>query len=72
MNQKTKIGWKLRWINEYRNKESYDFHITPVLTYCKSVITNEFGSGIAKGIAIEWGHWAVSLLRYKLKFNQNN
>jgi hypothetical protein len=40
----------------------YDFHLTPVLTYTK--ITR--GESIGKCIALEWGHWAFYIGRFKL------
>lgn len=62
----TKHKYRFRWINEFGKKTNYDIHITPVLTYTKTEVQNEFGNGIAHSISLEWFCWAVSIMRYKL------
>lgn len=49
---------RFKIINGLRqNPADWDFHITPVLTYSQSIEPE----GYAKGLAIEWGHWALAV-----------
>lgn len=66
-NSKSKKYWKYRFIDE-SNENNYDFHITPVLTFAKANIENEFGSGYGYGIYLDWGHWAIGVMRIIYKF----
>jgi len=47
------------------DKEKYDFHITPVLTYSYKKSLN----GSAKCLALEWGHWACYIALLKLNLD---
>jgi len=46
-----------------QNPVDHDFHITPCLTYGSS---DRMEEGYAKGIGIEWGHWAIVFGIYTL------
>jgi len=59
--------WKFRWINEYKKRDNYDIHITPVITFNQTTINNELGSGVSHAIALEWLCFAVAIMRYKVK-----
>lgn len=59
-----KIKWKIKFIgltDVTWNK--YDFHLTPVLSFCKASNITETDEGVAHGLSLEWGHWAIILLR---------
>ena len=43
----------------------YDFHLTPVLTF--SHVKHEESKGWC--LALEWGHWAVWVGLFSVKFN---
>lgn len=48
------------------NWDKYEFHITPVLSFTKVIHPS---GNIGKGLYVEWGHWAIGILWYKLKQN---
>lgn len=42
--------------------DDFDFHLTPVMTYTKvnyKCLTN-------RSLSLEWGHWALILMAYKM------
>lgn len=48
--------------------DSYDFHITPVLTYS---FVKHLNNNKAYGISLEWGHWAIYISYFKLVKTHN-
>ena len=59
-----RIKWKLIFLGLKKvDWNKYDFHLTPVLTFSR--VFHPSGLANSRGIALEWGHWAISIGRFK-------
>lgn len=65
--ERVKTIFKLKYIDGLeQTPPDLDFHITPVLTFGYSDDKELGHLGSAKGLFIEWGHWAIGIAMYRV------
>lgn len=62
--QNVRIKWRIVTLGLKKvDWNKYDFHLIPVLTFTR--VNHPSGLATSSGLALEWGHWAISIGRFK-------
>lgn len=62
--QNIRIKWRVVTLGLKKvDWNKYDFHLTPVLTFTR--VFHPTGLANSRSLALEWGHWAISIGRFK-------